>query len=76
MFQRQSLIGFIEFYKAELGAHIERRIFEIYVTDSLQLMGERKYLGQRYADIIYPKEEETRTSDEIISGIFGKLAEG
>ena len=38
----------------------EEKIFKIYVTDSLKAMGEGKRLADRYADIIIPKQEDTR----------------
>ena len=42
--------------------------YRIYVTDSLKhLVG----LNIRYADVFKP--EETRTADEIIEGVRGKL---
>ncbi len=42
--------------------------YRIYVTDSLKIIGG---LNIRYADAFKP--EETRTADEIIDGVKGKL---
>ncbi len=57
------------------------KAYRIYVTDSLKAIAENtsKYAGGsymriRFADILNPKPEETRTPEEIISGIKGKLA--
>lgn len=44
--------------------------YRIYVTDSLKLIGR---IDQRYYDFIKPEPVETRTADEIISNIKGKL---
>uniref|UniRef100_A0AAU8B6A7 Uncharacterized protein n=1 Tax=Dulem virus 33 TaxID=3145751 RepID=A0AAU8B6A7_9CAUD len=56
--------------------------YRIYVTDCLRLiakntapMAHGEYIGKRFADIINPKPEETRTADEIIDHIKKKLAQ-
>ena len=43
--------------------------YRIYVTDAL-----RAWIGTkvRYYDVVY-KEEDTRTSEDVKTGIFGKL---
>lgn len=58
------------------------QVYQVYVTDALRLIGEHtaKYAGgsyqkARWADIINPPKEETRTADEIIEHIKKKLKE-
>lgn len=54
-----------------VSAFLERRkeeLYRIYVTDALKAQFR---LNVRYADILKPAE--TRTSEEIIEGIKGKL---
>lgn len=53
--------AFLEYKKEEL--------YRAYITDALKAMGN---LNVRYMD--YFKPIETRTADEIISGISGKLS--
>ena len=58
----------------------EREIYELYVTDTLYMTvqntaGEKRgTMKQRYIEMIAPpKPEETRTPDEIVTGIKDKL---
>lgn len=53
----------------------------MYVTDALKAIAENtsrlaggSYIKVRFADIIDPKPEETRTAGEIIAGIKAKLS--
>lgn len=48
----------------------EDELFRIYVTDSLQLMVQNKYLTKSYKDIINPKPEDNRTAKEIADDII------
>ena len=65
--------AFLDFQRSEL--------FEFYVTECLRVMseslagGERRYMTAKYGDLVNTKDtpEETRTADEIISGISDKL---
>lgn len=54
--------------------------YRVYVTDALKVIAENtsrfnggSYMNARFTDIINPKPEETRTADEIITGITDKL---
>lgn len=54
--------------------------YRIYVTDALRIISENTakfggggYMKARFSDIIIPKAEDDRTSDEIIGNIRGKL---
>lgn len=53
----------------------ERRdeAYRIYVTKSLQLSPQSKYITASYSDIMKPQKEDTRTGDEIARDII-KLA--
>ena len=44
--------------------------YRFYVTDALKIIGG---LNMRYADIVKPEPEETRTGEEIIEDITAKL---
>jgi hypothetical protein len=63
-----------------LKKNAEDEIYRHYTADTLKCIAENTakyggggYMKQRYADIIHPKPEETRTSDEIISHMKEKL---
>ena len=58
--------AFLEYKKDEL--------YRVYVTDSLKHLAR---LDTRYADIIkdFGKPKETRTAEDIISGIRSKITE-
>lgn len=54
----------------------------MYVTDALRVIGENtakyaggSYLKARWADIINPPKEDTRTADEIIEHMKKRLKE-
>lgn len=46
--------------------------YRIYVTDSLNLQGQNKYLSMRYYDMINPKPNDERTGDEIALEVIKK----
>ena len=46
-------------------------LYRIYITDALKVIG---HLDRRYADLVdFDRKVETRTSEEIIRDIKGKL---
>ena len=56
------------------------KAYEIYITDTLRMITENtakqvggSYIKMRYADIIDPPKEETRTAEEVIDDIRTKL---
>lgn len=51
----------------------EQAAFRIYVTDALYAMGNHKCLTQRYAELINPREVDTRTGQEIADDLFRKM---
>ena len=48
----------------------EERLYKLYLTDSLMAIGQ---LDTRWADLIKKPLVETRSSEEIIDGIKGKI---
>jgi hypothetical protein len=51
----------------------EELIYRIYMTDAIKAMGENKCLTVRYYDIINPKDEETKTAEEIVDDICNHI---
>jgi hypothetical protein len=74
-------IGYvIEHYIAYFKKRQEEKAYKMYVTESLRIIGENtakysggSYIQMRYADMIEPKKEETRTANEIILNLKDKL---
>ena len=74
-------IGYvIEHYIAYFQKEQKEKAFKIYITDALRILTENtakqsggSYLTARYADLIEPKKEETRTGNEIIVDLKEKL---
>lgn len=74
-------IGYvIEHYIAYFQKEQREKVFKIYVSDALRILTENtakqvggSYLTARYADLIGPKKEETRTANEIIVDLKEKL---
>lgn len=52
-------------------------LYRVYVTDTLRCisMGIGKYPEKRFAELLNPQSEETRTPEEIIENIRSKLAQ-
>lgn len=64
--------NYIAFFKKEM----HERAYKIYVTDALQLLTKKfggEYLKNRFADVIEPRIEETRTAEEVIADIRDKI---
>lgn len=65
---------------ARLSEQRKATAYRIYVTDALRIIaantakfGGGEFIISRYCDIIKPPPEETRTGEEIIAHILGKL---
>lgn len=43
--------------------------YRFYVTKSLQIMPQNKYLSASYADLLNPKKMDTRSGDEIVADV-------
>lgn len=59
------------------------KICRVYITDALRVISEStaaigrgKYMQKRFADIIDPKPEETRTPEEVMEYMKNKLRGG
>ena len=74
-------IGYvIEHYIAFFQKEQKDKAYRLYVTDALKIITENTaklnggtYLTGRYAEMIEPRKEETRTAEEIIDTIKEKL---
>jgi hypothetical protein len=74
-------IGYvIEHYIAFFKKEQQEKAYQVYVTDALRIITENTakanggtYLQARYVEMIEPKEEETRTANEVIIDLKEKL---
>ena len=74
-------IGYvIEHYIAFFKKEQQEKAYKVYVTDALRIITENtakanggSYLQARYADMIEPRKEETRTANEVIIDLKEKL---
>ena len=62
----------MRYVRAKCDQADKAEAYRIYVTDALKIIGN---LNIRYAEIVTPPPEETRTADEIIQSITDKLAQ-
>lgn len=58
---------------------MHEKVYKIYVTDSLRIIGENTaklagggYLKSRWADVVDPKTKEVRTGEEIVAEVIKK----
>lgn len=63
---------FVNVAWAEHSEYVEELAFRVYVTDSLQLLGENKHLARRWYDSVRPKKVETMDAMEIVSEVMEK----
>ena len=74
-------IGYvIEHYIAFFQKEQEEKTYRNYITDSLKIISENtakahggSFINVRYADIVAPHKEETRTADEVIENLRKKM---
>ena len=74
-------IGYvIEHYIAYFKKEQQEKAYKMYVTDALKMITENtakqaggSYITTRYADIIAPGKEESRTANEVIVDLKEKL---
>lgn len=71
---------FMRYVGSKIAQRQEETAYRIYITDALLVIGEntKRFAGGssmkvRYADILYPKPEETRTAEEIKQHFISKL---
>ena len=62
----------MRYVKAKCTEADKAETYRIYVTDALKIMGN---LNLRYADMVAPPPEETRSAEEIKQSIKDKLAQ-
>ena len=60
----------MRYVEARLDECQREETYRIYVTKSLQLFPQNKYLQSSYQDIINPKPRDNRTGDEIVADIM------
>lgn len=82
----RTVIAFMRYVVARFNRERKDTAYRIYVTDCLRSIGasaadvskmsggEGRYIATRFADLLYPKPEETRTGAEIIENLRQKLA--
>ena len=82
----RTVSSFVRYVVARFKQERKDAAYRIYLTDCLRNIsasaadvskmagGEGRYMATRFADILYPKPEETRTGAEIIEDLRQKLA--
>ena len=72
--------AFLRYATARLSERQKDMAYRFYVTDALRMVtentakyGKGSYIKTRFYDVMHPKPEEIRTSDEIIAHIREKL---
>ena len=50
----------------------EELAFRIYVTDTLMLQAEGKYIKERYIDFVNPEKLEDFDAQEVIEGVIAR----
>lgn len=61
---------FLAYARARENTESVTRSYRAYVTDSLQLSGQNKYLATRWADSLAEETHDSRTPEEIVAGII------
>lgn len=58
----------------EARAEEEQRdeTYRIFVTKSLQLIPQNKYISKDFKDILHPEKMDTRTAEQIASDVISK----
>ena len=60
----------MRYVSARIKLDRREEAYRFYVTEALKALGD---LNIRYVDLLTPQIEETRTSEEIVNHIRGKL---
>lgn len=55
----------MRYVRAKVAEDDERMAYRAYVTESLRLQGENKYIQRSWLDIINPKPTDNRSAGEI-----------
>lgn len=76
----KNLNVFMRYVVSKIASRREELTYRIYITDALQVIGENtasftrgRSIKTRYADILFPAPEETRTAEEIKQHFISKL---
>ncbi len=62
----------MRYVEARIEEFSRDEAYRIFVTTSLQLAPQSKYVSKSYSELVDPKNEEKRTGDEIAKDIFEK----
>lgn len=62
----------MRYVEARLNESNREEAYRIYVTKSLQLIPQSKYLKNDYVDLLDTKPQETRSGDEIVIDIMSR----
>ena len=60
----------MRYVRAKIDEDGERLSFRAYVTDSLRLKGEGKYIPERWIEIIEPQRRDDRSAEQIAADIM------
>ena len=60
----------MRYVEARIDEHNREEAYRIYVTKSLQLSPQNKYLTATYEDMLKPHKIDRRTGDEIVVDII------
>ena len=60
----------MRYVEARIEEHHREEAYRIYVTKSLQLIPQKKYLAKDYYDILKPQNVDNRSGDEILLDIM------
>ena len=60
----------MRYVEARFNEYNREEAYRIYASRSLQLIPQSKHLIKGYLDFVYPKEEDTRSGDEIVQDVM------
>lgn len=62
----------MRYVTARIRQENREKAYRIYVTDSLHMQGQNKYLAYRYKDAIKPHKIDRRSAEEIAADVIKK----
>ena len=62
----------MRYVEARLDEYNREEAYRIYVSNSLQLIPQNKYIGISYLDMLNTKKEDQKTGDDIIMDIMNR----
>lgn len=60
----------MRYVEARIEEYRHEKAYRIYVTKSLQLAPQNRYLKVQYDDMLKPQKEDLRTGNEIVADIM------